>query len=229
MSSDTVIASVVPKKKMSIGDIVWGIIKYASVALCAFLAVLPIVSCVITSLKTEVEYQSTNVMTLPENFFNFNNYVQAFAQANMGLAFINSGIILLFVLAGSTMIGSQLAYVLNRFSFPGNALIRNLFTFAALLPGIAMQVSVYEIMVNLGLVNTLYGYIIMMMGTDVMSIYIYIQFFENLPVSLDESAFLDGANYFQIYAKILLPLLKPAIVTNLILKGVGVYNAAAVP
>lgn len=224
MSSDTVIASVVPKKKMSIGDIVWGIIKYASVALCAFLAVLPIVSCVITSLKTEVEYQSTNVMTLPENFFNFNNYVQAFAQANMGLAFINSGIILLFVLAGSTMIGSQLAYVLNRFSFPGNALIRNLFTFAALLPGIAMQVSVYEIMVNLGFVNTLYGYIIMMMGTDVMSIYIYIQFFENLPVSLDESAFLDGANYFQIYAKILLPLLKPAIVTNLILKGVGVYN-----
>ena len=71
MSSNTVIASVVPKKKMRIGDIVWGIMKYASVALCAFLAVLPIVSCVITSLKTEVEYQSTNVMTLPENFFNF--------------------------------------------------------------------------------------------------------------------------------------------------------------
>ena len=44
MSSNTVIASVVPKKKMRIGDIVWGIIKYASVALCAFLAVLPIVS-----------------------------------------------------------------------------------------------------------------------------------------------------------------------------------------
>ena len=99
-----------------------------------------------------------------------------------------------------------------------------MFTFAALLPGIAMQVSVYQIMQQLGFINTLYGYIIMMMGTDVMSIYIYIQFFENLPISLDESAYLDGANYFRIYWSILLPLLKPAIMTNLILKGVGVYN-----
>lgn len=126
-------------------------------------------------------------------------------------------LILVFVLIGSTLLGTQLAYVLNRFKFCGNALIRNLFTFAALLPGIAMQVSVYQIMTNLHFINTLYGYIIMMCGTDVMSMYIYIQFFENLPVSLDESAFLDGASYFRIYLSILLPLLKPAIVTNLIL------------
>ncbi len=224
MASNTMTAGKKRKKELFFGDIVWLVVKYASVVLCAFLAVLPIVSCVITSLKTEAEYKSTSVMTLPENFFNFSNYAKAFAQANMGTAFLNSGIILFFVLAGSTIIGSQLAYVLNRFAFPGNSLIRNMFTFAALLPGIAMQVSVYEIMVKLGFVNTLYGYIIMMMGTDVMSIYIYIQFFENLPVSLDESAFLDGASYYQIYARILLPLLKPAIVTNLILKGVGVYN-----
>lgn len=152
------------------------------------------------------------------------NYVKAFQTANMGIAFRNSLLILVFVLIGSTLLGTQLAYVLNRFKFRGNALIRNLFTFAALLPGIAMQVSVYQIMTNLHFINTLYGYIIMMCGTDVMSMYIYIQFLENLPVSLDESAFLDGASYFRIYLSILLPLLKPAIVTNLILKGVGVYN-----
>ena len=224
VASVTMEKEIVRSEKISMGGIVWIFVKYASVIFCAFMAVLPIISCVITSLKTEEEYQRTNVMTLPENFFNFSNYVKAFTQANMGRAFLNSFIILVFVLAGSTLIGSQLAYVLNRFKFLGNSLIRNMFTFAALLPGIAMQVSVYEIMGNLGLINTLYGYIIMMMGTDVMSIYIYIQYFENLPVSLDESAFLDGANYFQIYSRILLPLLKPAIVTNMILKGVGVYN-----
>lgn len=87
-----------------------------------------------------------------------------------------------------------------------------------------MQVPVYEIMTKLHFVNTLYGYIIMMCGTDVMSIYIFIQYFENLPVSLDESAYLDGASYFTIYRKILLPLLKPAIVTCIILKGAGTYN-----
>lgn len=212
------------KKKYTPGSIVWVIVKYFSVIFCSFMAILPIVSCVITSFKTSEEYQRTTVMTLPENWLNFANYLHAFQKANMGRAFFNSFLILIFVLAGSTLIGSSLAYVLNRFRFPGNSLIRNMFTFAALLPGIAMQVSVYQIMQQLGFINTLYGYIIMMMGTDVMSIYIYIQFFENLPISLDESAYLDGANYFRIYWSILLPLLKPAIMTNLILKGVGVYN-----
>ena len=142
----------------------------------------------------------------------------------MFTAFRNSGIILVCVLTGTIIIGTQLAYVLNRFSFRGNALIRNLFTFAALLPAIAMQVAVYEIMVQLHFVNTMYGYIIMMMGTDVISIYIFIQYFENIPVSLDESAIIDGASYFTIYSKILLPLLKPAIVTAMILKGANTYN-----
>ena len=47
---------------------------------------------------------------------------------------------------------------------------------------------------------------------------------ENIPDSLDESAIIDGASYFQIYWKIILPLLQPAIVTSAILKGVGTYN-----
>lgn len=101
---------------------------------------------------------------------------------------------------------------------------RNLFLFATLLPGIAMQIAVYEIMFKLGFINSLIGYIIMMCGTDVIAIYIYIQFFENISTSLDESAIVDGANYFTIFYKILLPLLKPAIVTSCILKGVGTYN-----
>lgn len=212
------------KKHYSIGFIIWTIVKYASLIFFSFCAVLPIVSCVITAFKTDAEYKSTNVMTLPESWLNISNFVKAFEKANMLTAFKNSGIVLIIVLAGSILIGTQLAYVLNRFKFPGNGLIRNLFTFAALLPAIAMQVSVYEIMVSLHFVNKLYGYIILMMGTDVISIYIFIQYFENLSVSLDESAILDGASYFTIYSKILLPLLKPAIVTSMILKGANTYN-----
>ncbi len=212
------------RKQYSLGFIIWTIVKYASLLFFGFVAVIPIVSCVITALKTEAEYKATNVMTLPENFLNFQNFVDAFQKANMLTAFKNSGIVLVCVLIGSIIIGTQLAYVLNRFKFPGNGLIRNLFTFAALLPGIAMQVAVYQIMGSLGFINKLYGYIIMMMGTDVISIYIFIQFFENLPVSLDESAYIEGASYFTIYRKILLPLLKPAIVTSMILKGANTYN-----
>lgn len=199
-------------------------LKYFSLVFFSFVAVLPIVSCVVTAFKTETEYQNTNVMTLPESWLNFDNFVQAFQKANMGRAFVNSFIILVSVLVISVFVGTQLAYVLNRFKFPGNTLIRNLFLFATLLPGVAMQVSVFGIMTNLHFINTLYGYIIMMCGTDVISIYIYIQFFENIPISLDESGVMDGASYFTIFYRILLPLLKPAIVTSCILKGVGTYN-----
>ena len=202
----------------------WIFIEYFSLIFFSFVALLPVVSCVITAFKTETEYQNTNVMTLPESWLNFDNFIQAFNKANMGRAFLNSFIVLVFVVFGSVMVGSMLAYVLNRFTFPGNGLIRSLFLFATLLPGIAMQVATYQLMYQIGFINHLYGYIILSMGTDVISIYIFIQFFENIPTSLDESAYMDGASYFTIFFKILFPLLKPAIVTVMILKGVGTYN-----
>jgi len=202
----------------------WIFIKYFSMIFFSFISLLPIVSCVITAFKTDAEYQSTNVMTPPESWLNFSNFTDAFSRAHMGRAFLNSAIVVVIVVIGSVMIGSMIAYVLNRFQFPGNGLIRNLFLFATLLPGIAMQVSTYQLMYQIGFINHMYGYIILMMGTDVMSIYIFIQFFENISTSLDESAYMDGASYFTIFFKILFPLLKPAIVTCMILKGVGVYN-----
>lgn len=212
------------RKQLSIKATIINFLKYFSLLFFGFVAVIPVVSCVITAFKTSEEYQSTNVMTLPESWLNFDNFIQAYSAANMGRAFLNSLIVMISVLIISIIIGTQLAYVLNRFKFPGNKLIRNMFLFASLLPGVAMQVTVYNIMSSLGLINHLYGYIIMMCGTDVISIYIFIQFMENIPISLDESAIIDGASYWTIYWKIMLPLLKPAIITSCILKGVGVYN-----
>lgn len=200
------------------------VIKYLTLCLGAFIAILPLASCVITAFKTPEEYDSTNVMELPESWLYFENFIQAWKQANMGVAFRNSFIILVFVLCGSVLTGSMLAYVLSRFKFRGNGLIRNLFLFASLLPGIAMQVSVYQIMYSLGWINSMPGYIVLMCGTDVIAIYIFIQFFENISTSLDESAIMDGCTYFGVFFRILLPLLKPAIVTVMILKGVSTYN-----
>lgn len=212
------------EQKRSVGSYIWTIVQYASLIFFGLVAVVPIVSCVITAFKTDEEYQQTSVMTLPDSWLNFDNFVTAFKTADMGRAFLNSLIVMVCVLIVSVIVGTQLAYVLNRFSFPGNGLIRNLFLFASLLPGVAMQVTVYNIMSSLHFVNHLYGYIIMMCGTDVISVYIFIQFMENIPVSLDESAIIDGASYWTIYWKIMLPLLKPAVITSCILKGVGVYN-----
>ncbi len=211
------------------------VLMYVSLILAGFISLLPVVSCVITAFKPDDEYALTNVMELPYAWTHpqlslqwlkelFGNFVVAWQEADMLMAFKNTGIIMFFVLIGSVMTGSMLAYILSRFKFLGNGLIRNLFLFASMLPGIAMQVSLYRIMYDLEFINTLYGYIIMQMGTDVISIYIFIQFFDNISTSLDESAIMDGCTYFGVFFKILFPLLKPAIVTVLILKGVSTYN-----
>jgi multiple sugar transport system permease protein len=204
--------------------ILWQAFQYLTLTAGALVSVTPVVVCVITACKTENEYASTNVMTLPKNWLYAGNFIQAWNKANMATAFRNSLLILVFVLLGSVLTGSMLAYILSRFKFLLNGLIRNLFLFAAMLPGIAMQVSVYQLMYEFHLINTLAGYIILMMGTDVISIYIFIQFFENISVSLDESAIMDGCTYFGVFFRVLVPLLKPAIITVMILKGVGTYN-----
>ena len=210
-------------KQVKLGSILFSIVKYLSLAVFSAVTLIPVCVCIITSFKSNEEYASTSVLELPDQLL-FENFRIAFEKANMLRGFLNTTIVLLVVLTVSVFIGAMLAYVLNRFRFPGRRLIENLFMFAALLPGIAMQVTIYQIMYALGLINHLYGYMIVLMGTDIISIYIFLQFFENLPVSLDESAIMDGCTYFGVFFKILFPLLKPAIVTSLVLKGVGVYN-----
>lgn len=201
---------------------------YIILIIACFIALLPIVSAFTVSFKTADEYASTNAMTPPQNWLNFKNYKQVWEgnspSQSLPRAFGTSALVVVVVVTVSVLMGSMLGYVLNRFNFPGNGLIRNLFLIATLIPGIAMQVTTYQIMTDMKLVNTLFGYIILMSGTDVISIYIFLQFFENLDTALDESAVLEGCTYFGVFFRILLPLTVPAIVTVAVLKGVGVYN-----
>ena len=212
------------RTKTSPITVIFNIFKYVVLILAAVIALVPVCVCILTAFKTTDEYNASSVLDLPKSFTYFENFKIAFTQANMLRGFLNTALVLIVVLTVSVFIGAMLAYVLNRFQFKGNGVIQNLFMFAALIPGIATQVTVYQIMYSLGLINHLYGYMIVLMGTDIISIYIFLQFFENLPVSLDESAIMDGCTYFGVFFKILFPLLKPAIVTSLVLKGVGVYN-----
>ena len=75
-------------------------LKYLSLVFFSFVAILPIISCVVTAFKTDAEYQSTNVMTMPESWLYFKNFVYAFENAHMGKAFINSGLCADSVYAG---------------------------------------------------------------------------------------------------------------------------------
>lgn len=214
----------VRKKKMSAKQIVWMAVKYASLVITSIIILLPLVVAVLGSFKTSAEFNDGNVLALPKNFLNFSNYITAFVDGNMLTGFLNTTIILVFSLIATILTGTMTAYVLNRFKFSGRKLINNLFLLASLIPSITMQMSVFQIISKMGLFNNRLSVILLYAGTDIISIYIFLQFLENISISLDESAIMDGASYLKIYTRIILPLLKPAIVTVIIIKGVGFYN-----
>ena len=202
----------------------WPIMRFVTLLLAAIITVLPLVTAFFGSFKTKLEFADSNPLAPPKSFLYFDNFVTAFKKGNMVLGFTNTIIILFISLIATIITGTMTAYILNRFKFPGRNLINNLFLVASLIPSITMQMSVFQIITKLGLFNTRWSTIILYAGTDIISIYIFVQFLENISTSLDESAIMDGASYFTIYRKIILPLLKPAIVTVIIIKGVGYYN-----
>ncbi len=210
---------------MERGTSIWTkILVYLSMIIGALVAIVPIIVVFFASFKTGEEYKTTGPLTMPSNWGNFANYQQAFFEGDMMLGFMNTVIILVTSLTGAIFIGTMAAYVINRFKFKANKVVMTLFLIATLIPGVTTQVTTYQIISGLGLVNTRFAAIVLFMGTDIISVYIFLQFLSNIPYELDESAMLDGASLFKVYRKIILPLLSPAITTVIIIKGVGIYN-----
>lgn len=207
------------KKKFTIGKLV----QYMILVLGALVALLPILVVFIGSFKSNNEFLSSNVLALPEKW-DFSNYKVAFVNGQMLLGFKNTLIIFVASMIGKLTLASMFAYVMSRFDFKFKKVILILFMIAMLIPGITSQVATFQIINSLGLFNTMWAVILLNLGTDVISVYVFMQYLDEISVSLDESAFLDGCSHFGIFWRIILPNLKAPIVTMLIISGVGVYN-----
>ncbi len=208
---------------------VTSILKYATLLLGVFIALLPLVVILLASLKTGDELTSTSLLAPPANWLNFDNYERAFTQGRMLNGFINTSIILAISLVGTVLLGTMAAYAIDRFHFRFRNAVIFLFLMATLIPGVTTQVATFQIINTLGLFNTRWSVILLFLGTDIISIYIFIQFLRSISHEIDEAALIDGASYFTIYWRIILPLLKPAIVTVIIIKGVAIYNEFYLP
>ncbi|EOR23280.1 binding-protein-dependent transport system permease [Niallia nealsonii AAU1] len=208
---------------MMIKNILGFFVKYGSLLLGAAVAIIPVLVVIIGSFKTKQEFLTTGVLELPKNF-TFSNYVTAFIDGQMLTGFKNTILIFIASIIGKLLLGTMIAYVLDRFNFKMKKVILALFLLATLIPGITTQVATFQIINGMGLFNTIWSVIVLNLGTDVIAVYIFLQYLKNIPVSLDEAAILEGASYFTIYRKIILPLLKAPMITILIISGVGIYN-----
>ncbi|MEU0652546.1 carbohydrate ABC transporter permease [Streptomyces albogriseolus] len=203
---------------------------YLSLIAATLVVLLPLAVVLLTSLKTPREMaDGSGALALPDDPLNVANYVTAFQDGQMLSAFANTAVVLVVAVGGTILIGSMTAYAIDRFRFRFRTLVVALFLLAALVPGVTTQVATFQIVDSLGMFDSLWAPIALYMGTDIVSIYIFLQFIRSIPVSLDEAARLDGANAFTVYRKVILPLLKPAIATVVIVKGINVYNDFYIP
>ena len=206
-------------KKITVGKC----FQYLVLIAGAIVALLPILVVFIGSFKSSQEFLTSGVLELPKSL-DFSNYKTAFINGQMLLGFKNTLIIFVVSMLGKLTLASMFAYAMSRFDFRLKKPILTLFVLAMLIPGITSQVATFQIINSLGLFNKIWSVILLNLGTDVISVYVFLQYLDEIPVSLDESAFLDGAGYFGIFWRIILPNLKAPIVTMLIISGVGVYN-----
>jgi raffinose/stachyose/melibiose transport system permease protein len=211
------------------------ILKYATLFSMTLLVIVPMIPIFLGSFKTNTEFYESSVWALPQSFLNFENYKIAFTQGNMLLGFGNTILIMIISITISVFIGAMTAFVLNRFNFFSKKIVNGLFLFAALIPTITLNIAIFSLMTwidrNLGIqmINTRLSAIILFAGTDIITVYIFMQFLKHIPNSLDESAIMDGAGYFTVFFRIILPLMKPAITTVVILKFVAIYNDFYIP
>ncbi|WP_165891077.1 MULTISPECIES: carbohydrate ABC transporter permease [Streptomyces] len=205
------------------------VLKYLSLLVAAAVVLVPLIVVLLTSLKTESEVASSGPLSLPGDWFNFANYATAIEQGAMLRAFGNTTLILVISTAGTVLIGSMTAYAIDRFQFRLKKLVMSLFLLATLVPSVTTQVATFQVIDDLGAFNSRWAPILLYTGTDIVSIYIFLQFIRSIPVSLDEAARIDGANSWTIYRKIILPMLRPAIATVVIVKGIAIYNDFYVP
>lgn len=191
-----------------------------------FVAIIitPLLIVINVSLKDTQEYWEQGVYSLPNNLLNFSNYLEAFRAGNFLLAFKNTLLLIMVCVPVSLLLGTMVAYALGRFDFKLKKMLLLAFTLPTFVPTMTVSIATFTIIKALGLYNTIFAGMLLYIGSDIIQIYIFLQFIKQIPIALDESARIDGASRIKIFYKIILPQMKPAIATAAILKILNIYN-----
>ena len=204
------------------------VIAYTFLIIMAIIFIMAMLFTIISSLKTKLDIFS-DPFALPKNP-QWSNYVIAWKDANMSSYFINS-----VIQSGSTVILTSListmaAYALARFDFKLNKVLVLVFMLGMMVPMHTILVPVSYIIGLFNLKNNIFALVLVYVAFNLpFSIMVMITFMKGVNRSLEEAAIIDGANYFQIYSKIMIPLTLPAISTISIFNFMGAWNNILFP
>ncbi|WP_046178425.1 carbohydrate ABC transporter permease [Domibacillus tundrae] len=196
--------------------------------LFAVVSFFPIYMSVVNSFKTQGEIFDS-VLALPENF-SLDNYIGVFQELNLLSSAWNTLIVTVVGLAGIVFCGSLAGYKLARTSGKLSNFIFLMFVASMLVPFHSIMITLSQMAKGVGAQGSLIGLGFIYIGLGVnMSVFLYHGFVKAIPKELEEAAKIDGCNDFQIFTKIIFPLLKPITATILVLNVLWLWNDFLLP
>ncbi len=216
---------------MAGGSVVTKIVIYGLLLFFALLFLTPLFVMLVTSFKSLDEIRDGNMLALPQNF-TIEPWLKAWGTACIGLTcggikgyFGNSIEMVVPAVTISTLLGALNGYVLTKWRFPGHKMVFALMLFACFIPFQAVLIPVARVLGLVGLSGTVGGLIVVhvIYGLGFTTLF-FRNYYEAFPSELVRAAMIDGAGFWQIFWRILLPASGPIIIVTVIFQFTNIWN-----
>ena len=198
-------------------------VRQTTVIAFTLLSLFPVYFMTVSAFKTKVQFLDDK-WGLPKSLL-LDNFVTAFAGEKFLIRFANSTILTVGSVAVSLVIACLAAYAFARMDFPGKSALFNLILSLMVVPPVVMVVPLFVSMVRWGQINTYRGAILIYVGLLLpFSVYMMTNFFQTIPKEIIDAARIDGCSNFGVFARILMPLSAPAVITLIVVNALWVWN-----
>jgi multiple sugar transport system permease protein len=194
---------------------------YTVLILVAVIYIYPFLIQIATSFKTESDVTAHPLSLWPTQFTT--DAFHRLTEVNFPRWFTNSVFITVIVTAGRVFFCSLAGYALARLQFRGRSMVFACLIGVMAVPSVILLIPKFLVLNTLGLYDSYTGMILPLM-VDAAGVFIMKQFFESIPVSVEEAARIDGAGTFRIFWSIVLPMARPALITLTILSFQSSWN-----
>ncbi len=197
--------------------------SYLILTLLSVFAVGPVLLLALNSLKTTNEIRA-NPFGLPQDWL-FGNYLSAWVQGAFSTTMVNTLILTGGTISVVVVIGGLAAFALARFRFPGADILSFYLLVGTSVPALVFMVPLYFMWAQVGLINNLFGLIIIYAALNSpFATYLLRSFLISIPADYEEAARIDGASDLQVLTQVILPLSWPGFMTMVLVVGLGVWN-----
>lgn len=198
------------------------LLSYLVLILLALIYIYPFLISIAGSFKTDADATQNPLSLIPQTWSNA-AYQRLFTTVPLLQWTANSAIVTIFVTIGRVFFDSLAGYALSRLRFRGRTIIFAGIVGVMAVPGVVLLIPRFLMLKQLGLYNS-FGGMILPLIIDAAGIFIMKQFFESIPVSVEEAARIDGAGVFRTFWTVVLPMARPALITLFILSFQGSWN-----